>query len=79
MSSSENSNQNEGGQRVGLFIFDCFMSVLYLAFGIILLFTPLMKKWLVPDGVKIGLGILFGLYGIYRVAMVTKRLIQRNR
>ena len=76
--SSEDSGPNKD-QRLGLFIFDCFMSVLYLAFGIILLFTPLMRKWAVPDGVKIGLGILFGLYGIYRVGRATKRMIQRNR
>jgi len=77
--SSENSDKNEGGQKLGLFIFDCFMSVIYLVLSITFLFTSLWKNWPVPDGVKIGLGILFGLYGIFRVTMVTKRMIQRNR
>jgi len=76
--SSENSDQYKD-QKLGLFIFDCFMSVLYLAFGIILLFSPLLKNWQAPEGVKIGLGVLCGLYGIYRVGRVTKRMIQRNR
>lgn len=76
--SSENSGQYEG-QKLGLFIFDCFMSIMYLALSIILLFTPLLKNWLIPNGVKIGLGVLFGLYGIYRVARATGRIMRRNR
>ena len=76
--SSENSD-GQIDQRLGLFIFDCFMSVIYLVLSITLLFTSLWNKWQMPEGVKIGLGILFGLYGIYRVARVTKRMIQRNR
>jgi len=75
--SSENSDPNRD-QRLGLFIFDCFMSVMYLALGIILLFTPLLKNWQAPEGVKIGLGVLCVLYGIYRVGRVTKRIIQKN-
>jgi len=77
--SSENSDPNRD-QRLGLFIFDCFMSVMYLALGIILLFTPFVKKnWpMMPDCVISGLGALLGLYGIYRIARVTKRIIQKN-
>jgi hypothetical protein len=74
----EKPDQYEG-QKLGLFIFDCFMSVVYLVLSIILLFTPLLKGWQVPEGVKIGLGVLFGLYGIFRVSRATKRMIQRNR
>jgi hypothetical protein len=66
------------GQRLGLFIFDCFMSALYLVFGIIVLFTPLLKEWQVHDGIKTGLGVLFGLYGIYRVARAVKRIFRKN-
>ncbi|GHV30976.1 hypothetical protein FACS1894177_04550 [Bacteroidia bacterium] len=74
----EKTDQYEG-QKLGLFIFDCFMSVVYLVLSVILLFTPLLKGWQVPEGVKIGLGVLFGLYGIFRVSRATKRMIQRNR
>ena len=78
--SSENSEQNND-QRLGLIIFDCFMSVLYLALSIILLFTPFFERYwpMMPKGVIIGLGVVFGLYGIYRVGRVTKRLIPKNR
>jgi hypothetical protein len=67
------------GQKLGLFIFDCFMSVMYLVLSFILLFTSLLKNWLMPESVKIGLGVLFGLYGIFRVTRATMRIIQRNR
>ena len=77
--SSDIIDQNKD-QRLGLFIFDCFMSVLYLALSIILLFTPYFERYwpMMPKGVIIGLGVIFGLYGIYRVGRVTKRLTQRN-
>lgn len=76
--SSGDSDQYEG-QKLGLFIFDCFMSVMYLVLSIALLFTPLLKSWQMPGGVKIGLGVLFGLYGIYRVARAARRIRQGNR
>jgi len=34
---------------------------------------------MMPEGVITGLGVLLGLYGIYRVVRVTKRMIQSNR
>jgi hypothetical protein len=77
MNSGESSQYE--GQKLGLFIFDCFMSVMYLILSIILLFTPLLKNWQIPEGVKIGLGVLFGLYGIYRVSRATKRIMRKNR
>jgi hypothetical protein len=75
---SENTDQYES-QKLGLFIFDCFMSVMYLVLSIILLFTPLLKSWQIQGSVKIGLGVLFGLYGIFRVTRATKRIVQKNR
>jgi hypothetical protein len=67
--SAEESGKYKG-QRLGMFIFDCFMSVMYLILSIILLFTSLLKNWQIQHEIKIGLGILFGLYGIFRVARV---------
>ncbi|MDR2622256.1 MAG: hypothetical protein LBC48_06700 [Dysgonamonadaceae bacterium] len=75
---TEESGKYEG-QRLGLFIFDCFMSVMYLILSFILLFTPLLKNWQLQDGIKIGLGVLFGLYGIFRVARATRVILRKNR
>jgi hypothetical protein len=67
------------GQRLGLFIFDCFMSVMYLVLSVMLLFTPLLKNWQIQGEIKVGLGVLFGLYGIFRVTRAVKRIFQKNR
>jgi hypothetical protein len=77
--SSEDSGQQYDGQKLGLFIFDCFMSVMYLILSIALLFTSFSKGWQIPEGVKTGLGVLFGLYGIYRVVRATRRIVWKNR
>jgi hypothetical protein len=66
------------GQKLGLFIFDCFMSVMYLVLSFMLLFTSLLKNWLMPEGVKVGLGVLFGLYGIFRVTRAVKIILQKK-
>ncbi|MDR1632437.1 MAG: hypothetical protein LBR97_06120 [Dysgonamonadaceae bacterium] len=67
------------GQRLGLFIFDCFMSVMYVVLSVILLFTSLLKNWQIQSEIKIGLGVLFGLYGIFRVTRATKVILRKNR
>jgi hypothetical protein len=77
--SSEDSDRQYKGQKLGLFIFDCFMSVMYLILSITLLFTSFLKGWQIPESVEIGLGVLFGLYGIYRVARATRRIVWKNR
>lgn len=65
------------GQNLGLFIFECFMSVLYLAFGYILLFTLFFNN-VVNGGIRIALGVLLGLYGIYRVFRAIRKVVQKN-
>lgn len=67
------------GQRLGLFIFDCFMSVMYLVLSIVLLFTSLLKVWQIQREIQIGLGVLFGLYGIFRVTRATKMILRKKR
>jgi hypothetical protein len=52
---------------------------MYLVLSIILLFTPLLDNWQIQDKIKIGLGVLFGLYGIFRVARVAKMILRKNR
>ncbi|MDR0732945.1 MAG: hypothetical protein LBF08_02615 [Dysgonamonadaceae bacterium] len=67
------------GQRLGLLIFDCFMSVMYLVLSVILLFTSLLRSWQIQHEIKIGLGVLFGLYGIFRVARAAKMVLRKNK
>ena len=63
-------------QRLGLFIFDGFMAVLYLAAGVYLLFTSAFYH--IPKEMRIGLGIVFGLYGLFRVYRAYQRITQKN-
>jgi len=63
--------------RVSLFIFECVMALFYLAFSVVLLFTPLMNRF-IQSGFRIGLGIVLGLYGLFRVHLAYKKIVQRN-
>jgi hypothetical protein len=67
-----------GNQRLGLLIFDCFMSVMYLILSVVLLFTSFLKHWHIPQGIQIGLGILFGLYGIFRVTRAIRMVLRKK-
>jgi hypothetical protein len=70
---TENSNKLEG-QKLGLFIFECVMAVLYLAASALLLFTPMFDS-AIEGGMKIALGVLIGIYGFFRVYRAVKKLL----
>jgi len=61
------------GQKLGMLIFECVMAVLYLLFGIALLFTSLFEN-AISGWVRIALGGLLGVYGIFRIARAVKKL-----
>ncbi|MDR1436746.1 MAG: hypothetical protein LBI65_01375 [Candidatus Symbiothrix sp.] len=61
------------GQKLALFIFECVMAVLYLFIGIVFLFTS-FYIYLIDGTVRIALGIVFGLYGIFRIYRALKKL-----
>jgi len=65
MMNSGNSDRNKG-QRLGLFIFECVMSLVYVFLSILLLFTTYFNRS-VPQELRIGVGIAIGLYGLFRV------------
>lgn len=65
MMNSGNSDRNKG-QRLGLFIFECVMSPVYVFLSILLLFTTYFNRS-VPQELRIGVGIAIGLYGLFRV------------
>jgi len=71
---TENSKKPDG-QKLSLLIFECFMAVLYLAFGVVFLFTPYFDAALRGQiGLKTALGIVLGLYGIFRIYRAVRKL-----
>ena len=66
------------GQKLGLFIFECLMALVYVAMSIILLFTPLLNRF-IQEGFRIGLGVMFGLYGLFRVYRAYGKITQKMK
>ena len=64
-------------QRVALFIFECLMAVVYVFLSVILLFTPFFNRS-VPEGLRIGVGIVIGLYGLFRVYRAYIKITQKD-
>ncbi|MCL2651441.1 MAG: hypothetical protein FWD60_10520 [Candidatus Azobacteroides sp.] len=64
------------GQKLGLFIFECVMAIVYVALSIVLLFTSFFNRS-VPEGLRIGVGIVIGLYGLFRVYRAYVKITQR--
>jgi len=65
-------------QKLGLFIFESVMSFAYIALSIVLLFTPIFTHR-IQNGLRIGLGVILGLYGLFRVYRVYVKIAQRNK
>jgi len=65
------------GQQLALFTFECVMAVVYVALSIVLLFTPFFDRT-VPKELKIGVGIVLGIYGLFRIYRAYKKIKQRN-
>jgi len=66
------------GQKLGLFIFECVMAIVYVFLSIILLFTPLFNHSSVQPGLRIGVGIVIGLYGLFRVYRAYLKIKERS-
>jgi len=62
------------GKKGFLFFFECFMAVFYIAFASILLFTGLLDNAFGHKAIKLTVGILFGAYGLYRIARAWKQI-----
>lgn len=63
-------------QKLSLFTFDCVMAVVYVAAGVFLLFTSTLSH--IHKGMRIGMGIVFGLYGLFRVYRAYRKITQKN-
>ena len=69
--------QRENGtfkqRNLALYIFECVMSLAYIAFSVIFLFTELLKDTV--SGIpRLSVGILLGIYGIFRMYRALKKL-----
>jgi len=73
---SENTDKYVG-IRLALFIFESVMAVAYLAIGVFLLFTNMLDNR-IHTGMRIGLGVTLGLYGVFRVYRAYKKITQKN-
>jgi hypothetical protein len=73
-SGKSEKSEKPNGQKLGLLIFECVMSVLYLSVGILFLVTP-YYSYAINGGIRTGLGVLLGLYGMFRVFRAIRRVM----
>ena len=64
------------GPRLALLIFEGAMSIFYLLFSVVFLFPSLSPVPITTQfgGIRIALGIILGIYGIFRVYRVIRKL-----
>lgn len=65
------------GAKLALFVFECAMSIVYVVLSIMLLFTSFFNRT-VPEGLRIGVGCVIGLYGLFRVYRAYIKITQKN-
>ena len=71
----QENNKKNPGQNLGLFVFECVMSLLYLGVSYILLFTKLLENIIPNRTFRLILGVVLGLYGIFRVYRVSGKFV----
>ena len=74
----ERNNRGESHQNIGMYIFECTMSLMYLAMSFVLLFTKLFEDSISDKSIRLGLGILLGFYGFFRVYRAIKKFLKRD-
>ena len=73
----DNKKSNKrSGQQLALLVFEAAMAVLYLMFSVVCLFPSLFHFRFASqfEGIRIVLGIILGIYGIFRIYRVIKKL-----
>ncbi len=73
----QRENRKEPGQNTGLYIFECAMSLLYLCMSYILLFTRIFEDAVSDKNIRLVLGILLGVYGIFRIYRAVRKFLNR--
>jgi hypothetical protein len=69
-------NSGIKGQQLALLIFEAVMAVFYLAFAALFLFPSQFHVQFAPqlESIRVVLGIVLGIYGIFRIYRVIKKL-----
>ena len=72
---NEKSNK-WGGQQLALLVFEAAMAILYLFFSVVFLFPSLFHFQFASqfEGIRVALGIILGIYGIFRIYRVIRKL-----
>ena len=70
-------NNRFNGQQLALFTFECVMAIVYVVLSIVLLFTSFFDRS-VPKELRIGVGIVIGIYGLFRVHRAYTKITQKN-
>jgi len=73
---SDNNTDKYRALKLILFIFECFMALFYVAISIVLLFTPLFIRS-IQSGLRISLGVILGIYGVFRVYQAIYKIKQK--
>jgi hypothetical protein len=75
MDNNKESNKRSG-QQLALFVFEAFMAALYLLFAVVCLFPSLFHFHFATqfEGIRLVLGIVLGIYGIFRIYRVIRKL-----
>ena len=72
--STEDSTRFKG-QKLGWFIFEAAMAMLYLFFAVVFLFPSWFHLQIrIQEGLGITLGVILALYGFFRVYRVISKL-----
>lgn len=61
-----------------MYVFECVMALIYLLVSYSLLATDLFKDGMLPKDIRLGLGILFGVYGIFRIIRAIRKGIKKE-
>lgn len=72
------SNQRFKGRNLTLYIFECTMSIMYLLIAYVLIFTEYFSDG-IAGSFRLPLGILMGVYGIFRVYRAIKKLLDKDQ
>ena len=67
--------------RLSLLMFECFMALAYIGISIALFFVPFIRMRFIELGIdkmRIGLGVILGFYGLFRVFRAYKKLTLKD-